>query len=1284
MKHKLLSLIALAGAMFMSTGAFAQDALVADPVKPIKPAYPAVTSEWVTPEAGGTYYIYNVGSGQFLGCGNDWGTRAVTTTEKLQKTSDATWTVGGNKNTILPFAFSTPANQVEYAGQWFNITHLGTNKAPNDIYLCHEGNAAWVDGGTSRRDADLNGYWRIEAIEDGAFILRPHDLVTLVDEKGSPILDDNGVEQQTLTTKVFGLDAGNMGDKTSYTWTDLTVGATAFTAWKFIDAEKPELVEAILNDETAKAAYAALVEQYNAELAIYNARVALKEAITDATKAGIQDVNAAITVYNNENATLAELQKQNSHLRAEIAGLKYNFSGASEDNPLDVTDQVLVNPTFDSNNDGWTAKGLSLKHQTRTDGKVDVSKNWVSITGFIESWNASPTTLVDGSFSQTAYGLPKGIYILECDAMATRQGGLDGKSAEEAVEGAYIFVEGEEGETLIPVKAPDTQPKHWSVVFKNTNSDWFTFGMKTENTTANWISADNFKLTYYGETEKSVAQFELQNILPSIKELTTADNYKGYKPTLNAFEDQIANCETLLNGAQQADEAYQTAKADLITAHEAAKATIAAYEVLNKYWKSELGKYIDIAEEMGWNDLSEEFEELQETWEEAWDEGTMADDEIYAQTDAIYPKLLAAINPEKVEKGTDLTWLLKNPSFDDGTNGWTMTKDGGNTGTVSVDDKIDYHEVEFWRSKFDISQTIANMPAGIYEITVQGFSRNEDDQSNPNANIKIELYAGNSTAKFMNLLDPTQVRLVSENEPLWDGANPDKKFTIDGVEYYAPNGMGAASAYFKTDNPVTGEPYYTNHVNVTLNKKGDFTIGVRSYDKSEWTLFDNFKITYVGVDASIYAQLIRDKVDELDETYASDDEEGNPIYITKEGEQLYQTVREDALTTASSLTEENATELYPPTMEALENAIAYLKNGAEMAVSIKEIILEYQDIRMLDFSIADEGGFGDYLSDLQSKLEASGDEDEIENNEVLAALPEEIGKRWSQYVMEFTEENPYEDGMNFGNATEAIFNGQYLHYTENLPDTRGWTIEKPDSIGNPFTVASFDCSDYVVAEVYNATYFKLFQKVQGLKPGYYTLSVDGFYRPGASGNIKTDSVANIQNVTMFAESSMGVYTNPIKNVMAGAQEESLIGNTGGTESIVTLNDQSSFIPLNMEAAAIYLDQENEDEYLVPAMEDYRVLSIYRNDLTCGVGEDGVLTIGLTNNAKYINTDWTIFGNWQLTYLGTKEPVGVKSAEEKAANGVEAIFSLDGRASKKLQRGVNLVRSAKGVDKVLVP
>ena len=85
-----------------------------------------------------------------------------------------------------------------------------------------------------------------------------------------------------------------------------------------------------------------------------------------------------------------------------------------------------------------------------------------------------------------------------------------------------------------------------------------------------------------------------------------------------------------------------------------------------------------------------------------------------------------------------------------------------------------------------------------------------------------------------------------------------------------------------------------------------------------------------------------------------------------------------------------------------------------------------------------------------------------------------------------------------------------------------------------------------------------------------------------------------------------------------------------------------------------------------------------NNVIVKVGEDGKLTIGLKKNVQ-IDSDWTIWTNWQLFYYGknsTLEPSGNALSIDalNAGNVVSAeVFTVNGTRVSGLQKGVNIVR-----------
>ncbi len=172
----------------------------------------------------------------------------------------------------------------------------------------------------------------------------------------------------------------------------------------------------------------------------------------------------------------------------------------------------------------------------------------------------------------------------------------------------------------------------------------------------------------------------------------------------------------------------------------------------------------------------------------------------------------------------DLTHFIQNPNFDaNTTTGWL----GGGT--------VNYHEVEYYQQTFDFYQTISGLPAGKYVLTVQGFERPKSNDAGVaykagSETISAKLYAqsngyAESVALFKSLYQHT-----------YSGGG-----SLNGYI----NNMSAAES-FMTSNTNN---YKIELANVYVEDGESLTIGVRSdfQQSGYWTLFDNFRLTYLGV-----------------------------------------------------------------------------------------------------------------------------------------------------------------------------------------------------------------------------------------------------------------------------------------------------------------------------------------------------------------------------------------------------------------------------------------------------
>lgn len=164
-----------------------------------------------------------------------------------------------------------------------------------------------------------------------------------------------------------------------------------------------------------------------------------------------------------------------------------------------------------------------------------------------------------------------------------------------------------------------------------------------------------------------------------------------------------------------------------------------------------------------------------------------------------------AIAAMKNAAPANATFLISNPNYNRNTSteAWTVSPEctnknlgGGNNGNFCA---------ESYHSTFTISQVLANAPAGRYQMTAQGFYRQDDD--------------------------------LNEDAPVFF-AN-DKSVAIP-VKTGSENSMTDASNSF-TAGAYTIEPF-----EFTVFEDGQLTIGVKGTSTSQWVIWDNFQLTYLS------------------------------------------------------------------------------------------------------------------------------------------------------------------------------------------------------------------------------------------------------------------------------------------------------------------------------------------------------------------------------------------------------------------------------------------------------
>ena len=172
---------------------------------------------------------------------------------------------------------------------------------------------------------------------------------------------------------------------------------------------------------------------------------------------------------------------------------------------------------------------------------------------------------------------------------------------------------------------------------------------------------------------------------------------------------------------------------------------------------------------------------------------------------------LAAFATATAEAPVDATFLISNPNFsrEASSAAWTIVASNKNLCGGTNENKC----AESFHSNFTLSQVLANAPKGVYGLTAQGFYR-QDGEDNDHLPV---FFANEETQTF----------------PLKTGSE---------------NSMNDAS------NSFLKGLYVSNPVFVKVTEDGALTIGAKlEGNTSLWCIWDNFQMTYYGVDADIEA-----------------------------------------------------------------------------------------------------------------------------------------------------------------------------------------------------------------------------------------------------------------------------------------------------------------------------------------------------------------------------------------------------------------------------------------------
>lgn len=930
--------------------------------------------------------------------------------------------------------------------------------------------------------------------------------------------------------------------------------------------------------------------------------------------------------------------------------LAYRFEQASDDNPVDATD-MLVNPDLETGNiTGWTVNyvqgstvtNLGYQGASYTNGDVTVNK-------FIEAWansnfNSDPAgkrTLGDGSVYQLVKDLPAGKYSFECDAISSRQDepnqGLE--------KGAYLFAKAGVNIFKEAIQTNNNAPEHFKLTFVNATEADLEFGFMTENTTVNWICADNFTLTYYGPVEDDpfkvlldakIAQYEKE--YPDVESLMANNDIKdAYSAEIEAAKNCTAD--------------FQKEDSVLTEAYNALVQSIADYERMEKlmeeiYAKAEAfleGDFPELGEILG-----EYYEfQLQDPYNECTADAALID-----SISPTVSKMIVEYITAHVKAGDELTPLILNPAYDEGFDSWSYTgarpafggKGGNGLNEIGDVQKLESGNAEVFHAAFDMFQIVRDMPKGSFKLTCQAFERNDGGWENhwgegPEVGINAVLYANEFTKKVNHIMVGAQDEFVFR-------ANSSDGYPSDTYastwSKYVPNSMDGANFFFNIS-----EDMYLVELNFTLPEAGDsIRIGLKNTATNSWVIYDNFRLYYNGSDASAYAEAIAELTEQL-----------NNVFENGVGGKDAEQKVADALQTLADAVASNDGDKCIEAITVGKEALTYAQKSVEDYTALEiawgdlsESIITYGETAAPDVLSKANTVF----DQIQNALEKMN----LTNEEVEALIDR------ANYYISAVKITVNTTGASVDNPidlSEVIVNSTF----DTVGDFTGWS----SGFGAGGTTSTN-------AECYEKG-FDVYQDLSGLPAGYYVVYVQAFYRHGDSGSDYakySGSATSDKEAYFYATSSI----EAVETEVAYCSEGRVPTGTEWVGTVATSESGTGYImPNTMQAMQLWCNQTSEE---ASELDKYTNGALYYNHFVqVKVGEDGKLRIGVKKDGN-IGADWFICDNFRLYYIGTAgtDPAINSGIENIVANEktVVGIYNLAGQKLSAPMKGFNIINGKK--------
>ena len=658
-----------------------------------------------------------------------------------------------------------------------------------------------------------------------------------------------------------------------------------------------DVIQAVKNADAAKVALNANVDAYKtllAKLAIYEN--AYNEGSYNGEKWGLfsdfmqqEDevegwpLPTGYDILQNKNYSLKT--EEISEYITTIESL-YQEAIASSLEPGDDCTNMIVNANWSdpTKGKGWTEVSGQCNNKNLRDGldAFPVAESWHSIFDFQQIVKDVP----DGIYSISLNGfcrlddgvdtsVPAEIYMNEF-ATPLQNIADDGVNPDEAQDGINCYlsesswknnplfennsVDAPAGNTLYDQTTVNENGYYTpngmtgaSIAFSSGRYEAKTYGLveggvmkigvRNYKSTHVWALWSNFKLTYEGKTVEAIREVLSSNIEKMQVYLeNNADNLNAKAQA--DLQDAITSATDAGKGSN-ADamwEALKAANASFAEVQESAAAYTALIAALDEL-DGVVGDYYETASA----EAKAEYDEVSNI-----DYNEMTVEELQAFLDRVktVTSMLKVPNTEGAsdDNGIDVTQVIVNPTFDtvgDFT-GWKGDSfgAGGTTSTCA----------ERYNMNYDTYQDLAGLPAGTYKLTVAGFYRQgsiANDYLIATTPDTVGCYYAYLYAVSEELTYQAPIMNISSGAIEASSAPAEGSEVAENSGIVVPNTMAAFTAWKDAGYYLPTDKY--NTVIFKVGESGKARIGVKKEEKldTDWSIFDDFKLTYYGADSKL-------------------------------------------------------------------------------------------------------------------------------------------------------------------------------------------------------------------------------------------------------------------------------------------------------------------------------------------------------------------------------------------------------------------------------------------------